>query len=243
LSEQYLVDIPASSSGKKTQKKPNPPMPSISLDPTPKNLQEVIQQDFPIIPKNKRGANRFGKGPFRKSTESTRIKPYEKPSPTSDPIQVSSDLDSPHKRLREVSAEGLRPLRKTKSEPTSPYQSPITPTSPMPTLYPKNDRLSTSLKGSKPSSEITDSAPAIEKLQKENSHLLQQLEERKTIDTHLHHDNAVLQAKVNPLQWLVDDMTKSNHSLREQLKNHNRHKAKSSQQEGEASKADPPQQA
>jgi hypothetical protein len=41
-----LVDIPASSSGKKT-KKPivNLHMPSISLDPTPKKLQEVIQQD------------------------------------------------------------------------------------------------------------------------------------------------------------------------------------------------------
>jgi hypothetical protein len=72
LPEQYkkLVDIPASSSGKKTkskdQKKPiiNPPMPSISLDPTPKNIQEVIQQDFPIVPTNRRGANRFGKGPF-----------------------------------------------------------------------------------------------------------------------------------------------------------------------------------
>jgi hypothetical protein len=179
--EQYknLVDIPASSSGKTTkskdQKKPiaNPPMPSISLDPTPKKLQEVIQQDFPIIPTNNRGANRFGKGTFRKSTRSTRTKPYEKPLPVLDPIQVSSNLEIPHKRLREVSADGLEPLRKKKSEPTSPYQSPIIPTSPMPNLYPKNDRLSTSLKGSKPSSEIIDSAPAIEKIQKENFQLLQ----------------------------------------------------------------------
>jgi hypothetical protein len=38
-------------------------------------------------------------------------------------------------------------------------------------------------------------------------------------------------------------MTKSNHSLRAQLKQHKRHKAKPTQQEGEASKADPPQQA
>jgi hypothetical protein len=76
LLEQYkkLVDIPTSSSGKKTkskdQKKPinNCPMPSISLDPTPKKLQEVIQQDFPIVPTNRRGSNQFGKGPFRKST-------------------------------------------------------------------------------------------------------------------------------------------------------------------------------
>jgi predicted RNase H-like nuclease (RuvC/YqgF family) len=110
----------------------------------------------------------------------------------------------------------------------------------MPTLDPKNDRLSRSFKGSKPSSKINDSAPAIEKLQKENSQLLQQLEERKTIDTHLHHDNEVLQAKVKSLQRLVDEMSKSNRSLRAQLKQHKTHKAKSSQQEGEAYKVDPP---
>jgi hypothetical protein len=251
LPEQYqkLVDIPTSSSGKKTknkdQKKPivDPPMPSFSLDPTPKKPQEVMQQDFPIIPTNKRGANRFGKGPFRKSTRNIRTKPYAKPPPTSDPIQVSSDLESPHKQPREVSADGLEPLRKTKSEPTSPFRSPITPTSPMPTLDPKFDKLTTSLKGPKPSSEITDSSPTIEELQRENHQLLQQLEERKTIDAHLHHDNAVLQEKVNSLQRLVDGMTQSNRSLRAQLKQHKRHKAKPTQQEGEASKADPPQQA
>jgi hypothetical protein len=143
-------------------------MPSLSLDPTLKNLQEVMQQDFPIIPTNRRGANQFGKGPFRKSTRSTRTKPYAKPPPASDPIQVSSDLESPHKKYREVYVDGLEPLRKTKSEPTSPYRSPITPTSPMPTLDPKTDSLSTSLKGSKPSSEIIDSAPTIEEIQKEN---------------------------------------------------------------------------
>jgi hypothetical protein len=129
LPEQYqnLVDIPTSSSGKKTknkdQKKPivDPPMPSFSLDPTPKNPQEVMQQDFPIIPTNKRGANRFGKGPFRKSTRNIRTKPYAKPPPASDPIQVSSDLESPHKKPREVSVDGLEPLRKMKSERTSPF--------------------------------------------------------------------------------------------------------------------------
>jgi len=90
-------------------------MPSISLDPTAKKLQEVIQQDFPIVPTNSRGSNQFGKGPFRKSTRSTRTKPYEKLLPTSDPIQVSSNIESPHKILREVSTDGLEPLRKTKS--------------------------------------------------------------------------------------------------------------------------------
>jgi hypothetical protein len=119
LPEQYqkLVDIPTSSSRKKTknkdQKKPivDPPMPSFSLDPTPKNPQEVMQQDFPIIPTNKRGANRFGKGPFQKSTRNIRTKPYAKPPPSSDPIQVSSDLESPHKKPREVSVYGLEPLK------------------------------------------------------------------------------------------------------------------------------------
>ena len=96
----------------------------------------------------------------------------------------------------------------------------------MPTLDPTTDRLSTSLKGSNPSSEIIDSSPTIEELQKENHQLLQQLEERKSIDTHLHHDNAVLQKKINFLQRLVDEMTKSNHSLRAQLKKHKRHRAK-----------------
>jgi hypothetical protein len=69
------------------------------------------------------------------------------------------------------------------------------------------------------------------------------LEERKIIDAHLHHDNAVLQAKVNSLQWLVDGMTQSTHILRAQLKQHKRHKDNLTQQENEASKANPPQQA
>jgi hypothetical protein len=64
-----LVDTPAASSDKKT-KKPidKSPMPLTSIDPTPKRLQEVIQQDFPVVPTNRRGANRFKRGCFRKST-------------------------------------------------------------------------------------------------------------------------------------------------------------------------------
>ena len=100
-----------------------------SNDPTPKNIQEVIQQHFPLVPTNRRGANRFNRGPFQKSTQSTRGKDYEKPLTTSDPIQVSPYLESPHKRLREVSVDELNPQRKTKYEPTSPYKPPITPTS------------------------------------------------------------------------------------------------------------------
>ena len=93
----------------------------------------------------------------------------------------------------------------------------------MPTPDPKTDRLSTSFKGSKPTYEIFDHNPTIEKLQQENVQLLQQLEERKTMDRHLHHDNAILQAKVNSLQRLVDEMNKTNHNLRAQLKQHKRH--------------------
>jgi hypothetical protein len=112
----------------------------------------------------------------------------------------------------------------------------------MPIPDPKIDRLSTSFKGSKPSSKISDRTPAIEKLQQENFQLLQQFEERKTLDKHLHHDNAILQAKVNSLQSLVDQMTNTNCNLRAQLKQYKRQKTKSLGQDGEASKANPSQQ-
>jgi hypothetical protein len=60
-----LVDTPAVSSGKKTMKPiDNPQNPSTSIDPAPKKLQEVIQQDFSVIPTNRRGANRFNRGYF-----------------------------------------------------------------------------------------------------------------------------------------------------------------------------------
>ena len=111
----------------------------------------------------------------------------------------------------------------------------------MPTLDPKTDRHSTYFNGSKPSSEIFDPAPAIEKLQQENFQLLQQLEDRKTMDMHLHHDNAILQAKVNSLQQLANEMTKTNRNLRAQLKQHKKNKKKYPWQEGEASKANPSQ--
>jgi hypothetical protein len=69
-----LFEAPASLSDKNTmskdQRKPiaNPQIPSVSLDPTPENIQEVIQQEFPTIPTKRRGANQFDRGPFRKST-------------------------------------------------------------------------------------------------------------------------------------------------------------------------------
>jgi uncharacterized protein YoxC len=238
-----LVNTPATSSGNKT-KKPidNSPMPSTSIDPAPKNLQEVIQQDFPSVPTNRKGANRFNRGYFHKSAQITRGKTYEKPPTTSDLIQVSFDLEIPHKILREVSAEELEPHRKTKSEPTSPHKPPVIPTSQMPTPDPKTDRLSTSFKGSKPSYEISDLAPTIENLQHGNNHLLQQLEKNKTLDEHIHHDNAILQVKVNSLQRLVDQMTNTNHSLKAQLKHHKRNKTKSPGKEGEDSKANISQQ-
>ena len=100
-----LVDTPAASSRKKTK---NPidisPMPSTSIDPTPKKLQEAIQQYFPVVPTNKRGANQFKGGSFRKISQNWRGKPYVKYPSTSDPIQLSSNLKIPHKILREVYA-------------------------------------------------------------------------------------------------------------------------------------------
>ena len=57
------------------------------------------------------------------------------------------------------------------------------------------------------------------------------------MDRHLHHDNVVLQAKVNSLQQLVDQMTNDNRSLHAQLKHRKRAKTKSSGKE--TSKANP----
>jgi hypothetical protein len=61
-----IFDTLAASSGKKTKKLiANPLMPSTSNDTEPKNIQEVIQQDFPTIPTNRRGgANGFNRGYF-----------------------------------------------------------------------------------------------------------------------------------------------------------------------------------
>jgi hypothetical protein len=59
------------------------------------------------------------------------------------------------------------------------------------------------------------------------------------MDRHVHHDNAVLQEKVNYLQRLVDKMTTTNRSLQKQLKHRKRPKTKSPGQEGESSKSNP----
>jgi hypothetical protein len=53
------------------------------------------------------------------------------------------------------------------------------------------------------------------------------LREHETLSCHLRHDNVVLQAKMNSLQRLVDDMTATNNSLWMQLKHHKRPKTKS----------------
>ena len=119
-------------------------MPSTSIDPTPKNFQEALQQYFHVVPTNRRGANWFKGGSFQKSTWNTSGKPNVKHPGTSDPIQVSSNLEIPHKRLGEVSLKELEPDRETKSSPISPHKPPITPTSKIPTPDPKTDRISTS---------------------------------------------------------------------------------------------------
>jgi hypothetical protein len=67
-----------------------------------------------------------------------------------------------------VSTKELKPHRNKKSEPTSPHKRHVTPTSQMPTLDPKTDRISTYFKGSYHSFEISDLAPTIENIQQEN---------------------------------------------------------------------------
>jgi metal-responsive CopG/Arc/MetJ family transcriptional regulator len=66
------------------------------------------------------------------------------------------------------------------------------------------------------------------------------LREHETLSRHLCHDNVVLQAKMNSLQRLVDDMTATNNSLWMKLKHHKRPKSKSPGKGGEDSKANPP---
>jgi hypothetical protein len=79
-------------------------------------------------------------------------------------------------------------------------------------------------------------SPTVEQLQQENAQLTQRLGEYETLDHHLQHDNVVLQAKVNSLQHLVDDMTTTNHNLRMKLKHRKRPKKKSPGHEEEAPK-------
>jgi hypothetical protein len=170
MSEQKakkIVDSPAASSGKKTKKPTdNSPFPSTPIDPQPKKLQDSFKQYFPLVPTNRRGANQFKGESFRRSTQSASGKCNVKPPSTLDPIQVSYDHESPHKRLIEVSAEEFEPDREVKSEPIPSHKHSVTPTSQMPTSTSKIDRSSTSIKGSKPSSfETYYHTPIIEKLQ------------------------------------------------------------------------------
>jgi hypothetical protein len=72
LSEQKTkknFDTPIALLGKKTKKPTeNSPFPSNLIDPQSKKLQEPIQHDFPIVPMNRRGVNRFKGEYFRRST-------------------------------------------------------------------------------------------------------------------------------------------------------------------------------
>jgi hypothetical protein len=131
---------------------------------------------------------------------------------------LSSDHEIPHKKLREYSAKEFEPAKEIKFEPVTPslpHKATVTPSPQIPTPSTKCDMPSTYTKKPKPSSlEQSDQFPTVEQLQKENAQLIQHLAKRETMDRHLHHDNVVLQAKVNSLQCLVDQMTTTNHSLR-----------------------------
>jgi hypothetical protein len=74
------------------------------------------------------GSNHFKGEYFRRSTRSASGKPNVKPPSTSDPIQVSSDHESPHKRLREFSREEFDPDKEVKYEPIPSHKNFFTPT-------------------------------------------------------------------------------------------------------------------
>jgi hypothetical protein len=118
-----------------------------------------------------------------------------KPPITLDPIQLSSDHESPKKKLREDSAEESKPAKETKSEPVMPSLSQkaiVTPSSQIPKPSIKCDMPSTSTEKPKHSPiEQSGQSPTIEQLQKE-----------------------ILQEKVNSLQRLVDQMTTTNHKFK-----------------------------
>jgi hypothetical protein len=174
LSEQKakkIVDSPATSSGKKTKNPTdNSPLPSTPIDPPPKKLQDPFQQEFPLVPTNIRGANRFKGESFRRSTRSVSGNTNVKPPSTSYHIPVSFDHESPHKRLKEIFVEEFEPDREVKSKPIPSHKHSVTPTSQMHTSSSKVDITSTSINGSMPSSfETSDHTPIIDKLQQENA--------------------------------------------------------------------------
>jgi hypothetical protein len=78
---------------------------------------------------------------------------------------LSSDIEIPHKRIREFSTKDFDPDKEVKSEPILSHKNFVTPTHHMPTSSSKVDIPSTSIKGSKPSSfQPSDHTPVIEKL-------------------------------------------------------------------------------
>jgi hypothetical protein len=174
-----IVDSPAASSGKKIKKTiDNSPFPSTPIDPQLKKLQDAFQKDFPLVPTNRRESNRFKGESFGRSTWSTSGKSNVKPPKTLDPIQLSYDHEIPHKRLIEYFVEEIEPDKEVKYEPILSHKNSLTPSSQMTTSSSKVDIPSTFIKGSKPSYfEPSNHTRVIEKLQQENSQLLQQLEE------------------------------------------------------------------
>jgi hypothetical protein len=171
--DKKIIDSPEASSGKKIKKLvDNSPFPSTPIDSQPKKLQDAFHQYFPLVPTKRRGANRFKGESFRRSTQSMSGNPNIKPPCTLDPIQLYSNNEIPHKRLREFYTEEANPNKEVKSEhitPSLPHRNIVTPSSQMPTLSSKVDIPSTSIKEPKPSLEPSDHTPIIEKLQQENA--------------------------------------------------------------------------
>ena len=65
---------------------------------------------------------------------------------------------------------------------------------------------------------MATSAQGVEYFQQRNLELTKQLQEYVLLDRFVKQENAVLKTKVASLQTLVDDITRSNHSLRKQLR-------------------------
>ena len=106
-------------------KKAKKPIVDPQLSTTPigykqKKMHDSFHHYFPPIPTRRRGANRFKGKPFRRSTRSIIGKSNTNPPITLDPIQLSFDHESPHKKLKEDSAGESKPAKETKSEPVTP---------------------------------------------------------------------------------------------------------------------------
>jgi hypothetical protein len=89
-------------SSSKNPKNPivDPQLSSTPIESKEKKMKDSFYHDFPPIPTKRRGANRFKGKPSRMCTRSMVGKFNKNPPITLDPIQLSSDHEIPHKKLK-----------------------------------------------------------------------------------------------------------------------------------------------